>query len=96
MLENGIYETSVCRVSSISEKRIWDIADTARHPMEAKGVAKLSVDNIVATGLSVEAAPEPEIGYPEHAVILGWHIEKDKQLELAVGLASKANSLFHP
>jgi hypothetical protein len=72
MIEEGVLETSVCRISAISEQRIWEIANKTRYPLPALARADISVQSINSSGLKVEAAPNEEMDYPEHAVIIGW------------------------
>jgi hypothetical protein len=91
MKEAGQWETSVCRIHSASEERIWKIANSARSPLLALGRADLSVYSIQNVGLQTCPAPDLEADYPEHAVIVGWPDEKDKQMELAVQLAISAS-----
>ena len=93
-LENNKLETSVCRVSNISEGRIWQIGNKVRDPLKACARADINVSAIVEVGLHARAAPED--GYSEHAVIIGWPDEKDKQREICVGLAYNSSLVFPP
>lgn len=94
MQENGVWETSVCRVSNIQTKRMWTIGDTVRKPKVALGVSTLDVEQILQAGLSAKSAPETN--YSEHAVILGWPEEKEKQMDFAVALAVNSKFQAHP
>ncbi len=97
MIEKGQWETSVCRISNISEQRVWEIANRTRSPLPALARADLSTSSIEEVGLRTHAAPDFEIDYPEHAVIVGWagavNIEdtKERRLMLAVSLASASD-----
>jgi hypothetical protein len=94
MQENGVWETSVCRVGDIQTERMWTIGDTVRKPKMAIGVSKLDVQQILQAGLTAKAAPEPN--YIEHAVILGWPDEKEKQMGFAIVLAVNSEFEIHP
>lgn len=91
MTEDGQLETSVCRVSEISEQRIWSIANRARYPKPSLARADLTVSAVKDTELNVIAAPEVEADYPEHAVIVGWADDKDKQMLNAIRLAASSS-----
>lgn len=93
-LENNKLETSVCRVNNVSEGRIWQIGNKIRDPLKACARADINVSAIVEAGLRARAAPEN--GYPEHAVIIGWPDEKDKQMEICAGLAYNSTLVFPP
>lgn len=96
MLFNSQWETSVCRISSIDEKRIWMLAHRARQPIPALARADLDTNTIEDANLYTKAAPDNENDYPEHAIIVGWpstddgEDTKQKQLEHAVKLAYAA------
>lgn len=96
MKEAGQWETSVCRVSTASEQRIWEIANLARSPLPALARADLSTNSVKAAGLLTEAAPDFEANYQEHAVIVGWPDEKEKQMELSIQLAASAELVLAP
>jgi len=96
MLEAGQWETSVCRISATPEKRIWEIAHRARSPRLALARADLTANSVDSTGLRINPAPDLDADYPEHAVIVGWPDEKDKQMELAIQLVNSTNLVFSP
>lgn len=90
------WETSVCRTISISEQRIWLLANRARHPMPGLARANIHTNFVDNAGLYAKAAPDNERDYPEHAVIVGWPCTEDredvkqKHMEYAVKLAYEA------
>jgi len=94
--EAGQWETSVCRVHVVPEQRIWKIANRVRSPLPALARADLTANSIVVAGLCTEPAPDLEADYPEHAVIVGWPEEKEKQMALSIQLASSADLVFAP
>lgn len=96
MMEAGQLETSVCRISAISEQRIWEIANQARSPLPALARADLATYSVEAAGLCIDPAPDFEADYPEHAVIVGWTDEKDRQMALSIQLASSADLVLAP
>jgi hypothetical protein len=96
MKEAGQWETSVCRVCAVSEQRIWEIANQARSPLRVLACAELSANSVMTAGLFTEAAPDFEANYPEHAVIVGWPDEKEKQMALAIELVSTAELVLTP
>jgi hypothetical protein len=101
MPENGIgvFETSVCRKTGVSEARIWELAKIVRRPKSPIARADLNVLVINENKLKAVAAPELELGYPEHAVIVGWpegEDEKALQKKLAIELANKATIIPLP
>lgn len=93
------YETSVCRKTNISEDRIWEIAKIARKP--PIGRADLSVSVILEKKLTAESAPNIELNYPEHSIVIGWPVgqeeaEKAKRKSIAQDLAFCAKSVKIP
>ena len=96
MKEAGQWETSVCRISAAPEQRIWEIANRARFPLPALARADLTALSVEAAGLHTNSAPDIEADYPEHAVIVGWPDEKEKQMEIAIQLASAAALVLAP
>lgn len=96
MKEAGQWETSVCRVSAAPDQRIWKIANRARSPLPALARADLTANSVKVTGLHTDPAPDLDADYPEHAVIVGWPDEKDKQMELAVQLSFSASLMLAP
>lgn len=92
----GQWETSVCRTSCISEQRIWEIAHKAREPRLALARAELIAGSVEGVGLSTVSAPDLERSYPEHAVIVGWPDEKEKQMALAIQLVVSSSLVFAP
>lgn len=96
MKEEGQWETSVCRVSAASEQRIWKVANRVRSPLPALARADLTANSVKDAGLHTDPAPDLGADYPEHAVIVGWPDEKDKQMALTVQLASSANLILAP
>lgn len=96
MKEGGLYETSICRICNIPASRIWNIANRVRSPLPALAYADLYVHSIIETGLHVKSAPDIEADYPEHAAIVGWPDEKEKQMELAQQLSISAGLVQAP
>lgn len=95
----GVLETSVCRKTNISDERIWELAKTVRIPKVAIARADLSVADIHKSSLEAHAAPEPEINYFEHSVIVGWPLGEDvkaKHKQIAINLAAEAKVIKVP
>lgn len=92
----GKWETSVCRTLSVSEQRIWEIAHKAREPRLALARAELNVSSVHGVGLRTESAPDLAKDYPEHAVIIGWPDEKEKQMEFAIQLVAASKLILVP
>ncbi len=95
MPENGTgtYETSTCRKTNVTEERIWELARTVRLPKIAIARADISVALIHNSNLKVNAAPELQLNYPEHSVIVGWPLGEDikaQHKEIAMNLAAQA------
>ena len=83
-------ETSVYRISNISEKGIWDIgckyvAGPSKRTLHARG--DTAAVAITKTGLEIASETTP---HPLHANIVNWPSEKDEQKMLAVEIANKA------
>jgi len=83
-------ETSVYRISNISEKEIWDIgrkyvAGPSKRTLHARGDATAVA--ITKTGLEISPETTP---HPLHANIVNWPSEKDEQKMLAVEIANEA------
>jgi hypothetical protein len=88
--KNG--ETSVFRISGISDKEVWDIdnREVAKDPKRPiLGRADISASNAVAKGLEILPSEPPE----RHANIVGWPGEKSEQKLIALELAAEAH--FH-
>lgn len=86
--KNG--ETSVFRISDISDKEVWDIGDreVAKDPNRPiLGRADVSASNVVTKGLEILPSEPPE----RHANIVGWPGEKSKQKLIALELAAEAH-----
>jgi len=86
--KNG--ETSVFRISGISDNKVWDLGDreVAKDPNKPiLGRANISASNVVAKGLEVLPSEPPE----RHANIIGWPEEKSKQKLIALELAAEAH-----
>jgi hypothetical protein len=96
MFEAGQLETSVCRISAAPEQRIWEIVNRAHSPLPALARADLTANSVKTAGLRIDAAPDFEADYPEHAVIIGWPDAKDKQMALSIQLASAADLVLAP
>lgn len=87
-LPDPLGETSVFRILSLSAAQIWNIGNSIRKE-RAKAYGRIGTDVIRRVGLHINAAIED---HPRHAVIVGWPIEKDRRLMLALQL-SKDTSL---
>lgn len=86
--KNG--ETSVFRITGISDKEIWHIGDreVAKDPNRPiLGRADISASNVVEKGLEILPREPPE----RHANIVGWPGEKSKQKLIALELAAEAH-----
>ncbi|MEK6656599.1 MAG: hypothetical protein AABY58_04085 [Nitrospirota bacterium] len=85
-------ETSVFRVSGISDIEIWHIGEKYVVSSQNKplfGRADITASIIMDNGLDV-IPQEPPV---KHANIIGWPEDKSKQMEMAMQLALKAQ--FH-
>ncbi len=86
--KNG--ETSVFRISGISDEEVWDIGnrEVVKDPNRPiLGRADISASVVVAKGLEVSPSVPPE----RHANIVGWPTEKSKQKLIAIELAADAH-----
>ncbi len=92
-------ETSVCRNTNITEQRIWHLSQTVRHPLVALARADLAVAAILKYKLKANSAPQVNINYHEHSVIIGWQVgeeNKAMRMHLAQQLASESKVFFYP
>lgn len=83
-------ETSVYRITDITEKGVWDIgrkyvAGPSGRTLYARG----DTPAVAITKTGLEIAPETT-PHPLHANIVSWPSEKDEQKMLAVEIANKA------
>jgi hypothetical protein len=88
-MPSAIGETSVFRVQSLSEAKIWEIGLTVVAPgrtASLKGRAELRVEVPQSEGLQVTPVEAPE----RHAVIVGWPDEKDRRMIIAQVLAAES------
>jgi len=85
-------QTSVFRISGITDSDIWDIGDEVafRRQLPLVGRADISVAAVLKTGLQA-ARHEPP---PRHANIVNWPDEKSAQRLKAMELAAEAQ--YHP
>lgn len=81
-------ETSVFRVTAMTNDAIWAIGNAIRGE-SAKARGDLVASVIQKAGLKIVAAPED---HPRHGVIVGWPTEKHAQL-MAATLLSKETTL---
>lgn len=82
-------ETSVFRISGITNEEIWDIGDREVAPKIGKpilGRADINASNVTATGLKVIPNEPPE----RHADIVDWPSERSEQKMIALELAAEA------
>jgi hypothetical protein len=89
-------ETSVYRITSLSEKEIWDIgSDYVAKPrnqnLYARGDTKAAT--IRKTGLAVVPEATP---HPRHSNIVSWPSKKHEQKLLAVEIANEATLAVPP
>lgn len=86
--KNG--ETSVFRISDISEKEIWNMGDqevASRLSKPILGSADLEASNVMRKGLRVLPSEPPD----RHANIIGWPGEKSKQKLMAIEMAAETH-----
>jgi hypothetical protein len=85
--KNG--ETSVFRISGISDRDIWEIGDREvglKRDKPVLGRADIGVSFVFTKGLNVVPS-EPPV---RHANIVGWPEEKSEQTLIALELAARA------
>ncbi len=88
--KNG--ETSVFRISGITDNEIWAIGEREVVPIQNKpilGRANIETSIVISKVLKVIPSEPPE----KHADITGWPEEKSEQKQIALELA--AGSEFH-
>ena len=80
------FETSVCALHGVNDKRLCQLGHSIRAPKEMVAVCDIQVSAVDSAGLTCQASPEAAINYPEHAVIVNWKLgnaEKDKDQRLS-------------
>ena len=85
--KNG--ETSVFRISGISDREVWEIGDREvglRRDKPILGRADIGASFVITKGLNV-VPNEPPI---RHANIIGWPEQKSEQRLVAIELAAEA------
>ncbi|MBT3881530.1 MAG: hypothetical protein HOF76_21115 [Candidatus Scalindua sp.] len=88
--KNG--ETSVFRISGITDNEIWAIGDSKVAPKQNRpilGRADINASIVLSNYLEIIPSEPPE----RHADITGWPEEKSEQKQIALELA--AESEFH-
>ncbi len=88
--DNG--DTSVFRISDITDNEIWAIGDREVAPKRSRpilGRADIVAASVTAKDLKVIPNEPPE----RHANIFGWPNEKSEQKQIALELAEEAQ--FH-
>lgn len=91
---NDRLETSVCRVEDLPEDTVWKIGQATRPDRSLKGRADFTCATVLEANLYT--LPDAEGTFPEHAVILGWPEEKEKQKLLARAIAKASKGLIVP
>jgi len=89
-------ETSVYRITSLTEEKIWDIgqryvAEVSGRTLLARG--DLFVSDVFATGLNVELETA---SHHLHANIIGWPPQKGQRILIAKKLERKAQLVVKP
>jgi hypothetical protein len=82
-------ETSVFRISKLSESEIWGIGDREVAQKRSKpllGRADISAFHVFSNKLEIA----PDNNPPRHANIIGWPREKSEQKLIAMELAENA------
>lgn len=82
-------ETSVFRISNLSDNEIWKIGDTdvaQKRGLFLLGRADISAFHVFDKSLKVV----PDNNPPQHANIIGWPKEKSEQKLIAMELAESA------
>lgn len=87
-------ETSVCRIVTLDEEKIWHIGRQSRPERTIKGRADHSTEHVSNAGLTTVSAPEGT--FEEHAVLLGWPEEKEQQKLIARAIAKASVGLITP
>lgn len=89
------WELSVCRKTGVEDGRVWEIARTCRTDKAALARADVGMSAVHERQLTGLAVPTE---YPEHAVIVGWpdDTQKDAQLLHQQALARAAIGLLAP
>jgi len=85
--KNG--ETSVYRISGISDREVWEIGDREvglKRDKPILGRADIGASFVITKGLNVVPS-EPPV---RHANIIGWPEEKSEQRLVALELAAEA------
>ena len=84
--ESGVLETSVCGLFGVSDERLWFLGRTIRQEKVAEAAAILPIAATSTAGLRCD--PDPQDGFPEHGVILGWSDDKDRRLSQSQDLVA--------
>lgn len=83
-------ETSVYRISGLSDIEIWDIGNRFVSTLSGRpllGRADILTEHVLKNGLRVQSVPEP---HQRHANITNWPEEPSKQKSIAIELANRA------
>jgi len=92
----GRWETSVCRISTVPEQRIWHLGRTVRPGLAAVARADFPVQAALDEMLACVPATE---AFPEHAVLTNWPAADDgkaRQKAAASALVEAATLRFPP
>jgi hypothetical protein len=88
--ENGEYETSIFRITGLSESDIWSVGRYVEklrsQTLRARG--DLKVQSIINSGL--EVIPETT-NHERHANIVNWSTIKNERMKLAIQLEKSSN-----
>ncbi len=82
------WETSICRMDLSSLEKVLAIGAKVREPKPVLAYAELSVRQVAECNVEVLAAPVHD--YAEHAVIVKWPEEKERQKAIASELVYRS------
>jgi hypothetical protein len=84
--------TSVTRHIDLSEIEIWQVGLAVASTIQATLHGRADVVADVVRSVRLDVRPDPTTTNPNHAVIIGWPVEKDAQKSRAQQVA--ANAVF--
>ena len=89
-------DLSVTRHKNLSEQELWCIGQAIADARPATLYGRADICAAEARRQSLSIEPRPVSNNPNHAVVLGWPVDKPAQKIIAQELAAKANFVTKP
>lgn len=84
-------ELSVTRHRKLSDKKLWDIGKSVARKRPSNLYGRADIQALQARKQNIDVVPRPLWKNRNHACLVGWPVEKEKQKIIAIEIAASAN-----